>query len=259
MATIHIASAGVVPPLLSARDALYLDFDGTLTDIAPRPDAVAIAQTLPPLLDALRMLLGGAVAIVTGRRLDDIDTWLAPLRLAGAGLHGAELRRTPDADSFEHRVPAAPLIARSLMERFGSDPRLIVENKGASVALHFRAAPERGDECAAAMAELAAAHGLGAIAGKMVVEARPPGVDKGSAIRALASDPPFRGRRPVFVGDDVTDEDGFAAVQAEGGVGIKVGERTGAAHYNCADVGAVHAWLDASLLHLRQSPRRIHG
>lgn len=253
------ASAGVVPPLLTARDALYLDFDGTLTDIAPRPDAVAIAQSLPPLLDALRMHLGGAVAIVTGRRLDDIDIWLAPLRLAGAGLHGAELRRTPDADSHEHRVPAAPLLARSLLERFGSDPRLLVENKGASVALHFRAAPERGDECSAAMTELATAHGLATVAGKMVVEARPPGIDKGGAIRALASHPPFRGRRPVFVGDDVTDEDGFAAAQAAGGIGIKVGAPAGSARYNCGDVGAVHAWLDASLLHLRKSPGSVHG
>ncbi|MEQ1438960.1 trehalose-phosphatase [Fontimonas sp. SYSU GA230001] len=255
MAKTHDASAGVVPPLLSARDALYLDFDGTLTDIAPHPDAVTIARQLPALIDALRTHLDGAVAIVTGRRLDDIDTWLAPLRLVGAGLHGAELRRTPTGDSVEHRSPEVPVVARSLLDRFGADSRLLVENKGASVALHFRSAPERARECTAAMRALATTHGLVTIAGKMVVEARAPGIDKGRAILALASAPPFQGRRPVFVGDDVTDEDGFAAVQASGGFGIKVGDCETRARYRCADVDAVHHWIEACVQHLNEPDR----
>lgn len=245
-----------MPPLLTAGDALYLDFDGTLTDIAPRPDAVVISRELPSLLDALRTQLDGAVAIITGRRLDEIDTWLAPLRLAGAGLHGAELRRGPDADSSEHRSPAIPLIAKSLVQRFGDDPRLIVENKGASVALHFRAAPARADECITALTELAQTHGLGTVLGKMVVEARPPGIDKGVALRALAAHPPFSRRRPVFVGDDVTDEAGFTAVNADGGFGVKVGDGITGARYRCHGVDSVHAWLAASLVHLQQGTTR---
>ncbi len=248
-----IAGEGMVP-LLAAGDALYLDFDGTLTDIAPRPDAITIATELPELLATLCTQLDGAVAIVTGRRLDDIDTWLAPLRLAGAGLHGAELRRAPEADSSEQRVPAAALIAKALRAQFGADPRLIVENKGASVALHFRAAPERADDCRRALAALAAEHGLELIHGKMVVEARRPGIDKGTAIRSLAAQAPFRGRRPVFVGDDVTDEAGFAAVQADGGVGIKVGPGDSAARHRCTDVAAVHRWLRAGIAQLRAAP-----
>lgn len=246
------AGEGVVPPLLTARDALYLDFDGTLTDIAPRPDAVVIARDLPGLLGSLRERLGGAVAIITGRRLDDIDTWLSPLRLAGAGLHGAELRRAPDADSSEHRVPAVAAIAKALMQRFGDDRRLLIENKGASVALHFRAAPECAQDCAAAMTELASAHGLAVLPGKMVVEARPPGIDKGKALRSLAAHAPFSRRRPVFVGDDLTDEAGFAAVQSAGGVGVKVGDGASGARYRCSDVAAVHAWLRASAEELQR-------
>lgn len=249
-------SEDVVPPLLTAGDALYLDFDGTLTDIAPRPDAVTIARELPQLLETLRMHLDGAVAIVTGRRLDEIDTWLAPLRLAGAGLHGAELRRGPDTDSSEHRTPAVPIIAKILQQRFGDDSRLIVENKGASVALHFRAAPTRAEECIEALTELARAHGLDIVLGKMVVEARPPGIDKGVALRALAAHPPFSRRRPVFVGDDVTDEAGFAAVHADGGFGVKVGDGATAARYRCHGVDGVHTWLEASLIHLQQDTTR---
>lgn len=249
-------SEDVVPPLLTAGDALYLDFDGTLTDIAPRPDAVTISRELPQLLEALRTQLDGAVAIVTGRRLDEIDTWLAPLRLAGAGLHGAELRRGPDTDSSEHRTPAVPIIAKALQQRFGADSRLIVENKGASVALHFRAAPARAAECIEALTELAQVQGLDIVLGKMVVEARPPGIDKGVALRALATHPPFSRRRPVFVGDDVTDEAGFAAVHADGGFGVKVGDGATAARYRCHGVDGVHAWLEESLIHLQHDTAR---
>lgn len=245
-----------MPPPLSASDALYLDFDGTLTQIAPRPDAVVVARALPPLLDTLRDRLDGAVAIVTGRRLDDIDSWLAPLRLAGAGLHGAELRTAPDADSREHRLPQIAIVAKALMQRFGDDQRILVENKGASVAVHFRAAPERGDECAAALGELAAVHALALVPGKMVVEARPPGVDKGAALHALAAQPPFSGRRPVFVGDDVTDEAGFAAAQAADGFGVKVGDGPSTARYHCTDVADVHRWLQASADALDPGARR---
>lgn len=251
MATTH--EAGVAPPLLSVGDALYLDFDGTLTDIAPRPDAVAVAQTLPPLLEALRARLDGGVAVITGRRLDDVDTWLAPLRLAGAGLHGAELRSRPDADSREHREPAIALLAQTLQRRFADDSRVVIENKGASLALHFRAAPERAQECASALERLATTHGLKIIHGKMVLEVCPSGIDKGAALRALAAHPPFRRRRPVFVGDDITDEAGFAAAHADGGHGVKVGAGVSVARHRCPDVDAVHAWLRASLIHLERS------
>ena len=235
------------PPLLDRSAALYLDFDGTLADIALRPDGVVVREPLPALLAAMSARLGGAVAVITGRRLADVDALLAPLCLPGAGLHGAELR--PDAGHVIRMPAPAALgaLADTLRERFGTDGRLIVEDKGAAVALHFRLAPEREAECVAAMRALAAAAGLDVIAGSRVVEARPRGVDKGGALRALASAAPFAARRPVFVGDDVTDEDGFRAAAALGGHGIKVGAGATAARYRILEVPEVHAWMRTSM------------
>ena len=239
------------PPLLSADCALYLDFDGTLVELAPTPDALRPEPGLVALLSDLQELLDGAVAVVSGRRLESIDRWLAPLRLRGAGLHGAQLRLQPEQpDDAAATAEVARLVAE-LHAHYVSDPRILVEDKLGTVALHFRLAPERAEECSALMRRLAAAHGLDVVSGHAVIEARPRGVNKGAGLHRLDEVAPFAGRRPVFAGDDVTDEDAIRVAQALGGVGVRVGSGASAARYRLADVAAVHHWLQASVDHLR--------
>lgn len=236
------------PPLLSATAALYLDFDGTLADIALHPDEVVVREPLPELLLALRERLAGAVAVVTGRRLAAVDAMIAPARLAGSGLHGAELRTDGGAEAALSADPvAAGPLAAALAARFAGDPRIYVEDKGAGVSLHYRRAPERAAECEEAMRELAPQERFDVSTGRRVVEARPRGADKGAALAALAKRPPFAGRKPVFVGDDVTDEDGFHAAERLGGYGVKVGPGPTAARYRINQVREVHEWLHESL------------
>lgn len=236
------------PPLLSGMAALYLDFDGTLADIAPHPDEVVVSEPLPQLLLALRERLAGAVAVVTGRRLAAVDAMIAPARLAGSGLHGAEFRADGASAAQTSADPAgAGPLARALRDRFADDPRIYVEDKGAAVSLHYRRAPEREQECREAMRTLAPPGRFDLTEGSRVVEARPRGADKGAALAELARRPPFAGRRPVFVGDDVTDEDGFRAAERMGGYGVKVGPGATAARYRIAEVGRVHDWLRESL------------
>lgn len=231
------------PPPLTADSALYLDFDGTLVELAPTPDAVRPPCGLPALLADLQRLLGGALALISGRRLESIDRYLRPLRLPGAGLHGAQLRRSGDGGAEDPRLPAPAPLLRALQAHFGDDPRVLIENKGAAVALHYRLAPERAAECEQRLRSLAHQHGLDVISGHAVVEARPVGIDKGVGLRRLAEMAPFAGRRPVFVGDDRTDEDAIAAAQSLGGCGVRVGAADTQAHYRLDDVAAVHRWL----------------
>jgi trehalose 6-phosphate phosphatase len=244
------------PPLLPAQAALYLDFDGTLAGFAPHPDGVTVDESLPALLSGLRERLGGAVALVTGRRLASLDALIAPDRFPGAGLHGLELRRQPGATVRADDTAEAGTLLRKLQERFAEDPRIVVEDKGPAVALHYRRARARADECIAAMRELVAGTDLQVIEGHAVVEARPPGIDKGGALRSLSAQPPFAGRQPVFVGDDATDEDGFHAAALLGGYGVKVGQGTSAARYRIEAVEDVHAWLRASLAALAKESAR---
>lgn len=233
-------------PPVSDRVALFLDFDGTLVDLAPTPDGITVAPELPDLLARLVARTGGAVAVVSGRKVADIDRWLN-VPLAAAGMHGLEHRATPGGP-VEHR-PVSPQMD-VLRRRVNAFPFLgetvHVEDKGGGLAVHFRAAPERQGEVTAAMdhavADLADLH---LVAGKMVVEAKGRGIDKGAALVSFMSHAPFAGRTPVFIGDDVTDEDGIRAALAAGGFGIKVGEGDSAARYRLDGVPAVHDWLAA--------------
>ncbi len=239
-----------VPPLLPLQAALFLDFDGTLAEIASRPEAVTTPPGLAELLTRLQRSLHDAVAVVTGRPLEVVHSYLHPAQLHGAGLHGAELSlrgRPPRLNSFD----LSPL-AEVLRTSFGDDQRLILEDKRATVALHFRLAPERAAECIEAMQRHALPLGLEIIHGKAVVEACPPGINKGWAIAQLMAEPPFAGRQPVFVGDDATDEDGFAYVAATGGTAVKVGAAPSRAPFYLADVTAVYTWLEDSLQHMEQ-------
>jgi trehalose 6-phosphate phosphatase len=237
------ASQSSTPLPLPDRIAIFTDFDGTLVDIAPTPDAVAPPAGLAEELEALSEAVHGAFAIVTGRPLASIDHFLAPASLPVAGSHGAERRRadgsldTPDVSLGE----AAAAIARALAPLGLEHRALIIESKPAGVALHYRQAPELAELCLNAMTKLVAAHpDFMVLRGKMVIEARPRRFSKGEAMRAFMQESPFVGRMPLFIGDDVTDEDGFVAAQAMGGVGLKLGAGDTVARLRIPDVAAVH-------------------
>jgi trehalose 6-phosphate phosphatase len=225
--------------ILSPACALFLDFDGTLVDIAPEPGAVVIPSGLVPTLSALQNYLGGAVAVVSGRPIREIDQFLRPLHLPVAGVHGAERRAADGAvDRMPpHALDAVERAASVLAMRY---PELLVEHKDRSIAVHYRQAPRLEAECLEAMQEaVSRSPGLVLLRGKMVVEAKPGAATKGSAIEAFLREEPFAGRTPVFVGDDVTDEGGFAAVQRLGGLGVKVGEGPTVAWQRLSHPGAL--------------------
>jgi trehalose 6-phosphate phosphatase len=228
--------------------ALFLDFDGTLAEIAERPDEVSVHPPLPSTLAAVSGALDGALAIVSGRPLLQIDALLAPLTLPVAGLHGLE-RRDAGGHVVRADAPAGELKSarRALADFVRGAPGLVLEDKGLTLALHFRQAPERCVECRRAV-DRVLANGSGALhllEGKMVYEIKPAAIDKGRAIAAFLGEPPFAGRVPVFAGDDVTDEDGFALVNGRGGVSIRVGDGTATrAGWRAASVGEFLDWLD---------------
>jgi trehalose 6-phosphate phosphatase len=227
--------------------ALFLDFDGTLVELAERPDSIRVPSDLRGLLERLANRIGGRIAIVSGRSIADLDRHSGPLEIAVAGSHGLELR-LPGRDSTG--PPVSPALAAAGLEvaRFArSNSGLLVEEKPAGIALHYRQAPELADEVALFAARLAAATGLRLQQGKMVAELLPPGRDKGDAVRLLMKEPSFAGARPLFVGDDLTDEDAFEAAAELGGAGILVGPpRETAARWRLDGVAAVAAWLAAA-------------
>lgn len=232
-----------LPVLASLGTALFLDFDGTLADLAPQPDAVRIAGDLVPLLRQLSSHLGDALAVVSGRGLHDLDAFLSPLRLPTAAEHGAQ-RRLADGRVVGVAPPdLAPIIrsASALAERHAG---LRLEIKTAAVALHYRHAPELEALCLHVMSEAATrTRGVELLHGKFVFEIKPAGVSKGTAIAAFMREAPFAGRVPVFAGDDVTDEAGFSVVQSLGGFAIKVGEGPTLADHRCASPTALRQWL----------------
>ncbi len=235
------------PPLLKPDSALFLDFDGTIVAFAQQPDGVEIEPRLPGLLERLRERHGGALAIVTGRPLAALDSFLPGTRYAAAGLHGLEWRLAVGKTHRSGNPAGARRIVEALEERFGSDRRVLIEDKGAAVAVHYRRAPREAAACLAALRELATPPEFEILHGHFVVEARPRGVNKGAAVKALLRHAPFAGRRPVYVGDDRTDEDGFRAALVLGGHGVKVGPEPTEARYRIPSVAAVHEWLAASL------------
>ena len=209
--------------ILIPSSALFLDFDGTLVDIAPQPDEVIVPSGLVPALESLSQYLGGAIALISGRPIGQIDQYLQPLQLPAAGVHGAE-RRSANGEVTFVATHSLHLVQDTVAALVARHPGLRVENKRGSIALHFRQAPELEHECVEAMkAAIEDSPGLTLLRGKMVVEAKPGGASKGHAIEAFMQEVPFAGRTPVFVGDDITDEVGFATVQRLRGLGVKVG------------------------------------
>jgi trehalose 6-phosphate phosphatase len=210
--------------ILNPSCALFLDFDGTLVDIAPQPESVIVPSGLVGALTVLNQYLGGALALISGRPIEQIDAFLHPLRLPAAGVHGAERRSAAGEITLLSAHPLQ-LVEEAALALVARHPRLRIENKRGSIALHYRQAPELEHECLAAMqAAVEASPGLTLLRGKMVFEAKPGGASKGHAIEAFMQEAPFAGRCPVFVGDDFTDEVGFATVQRLEGLGVKVGE-----------------------------------
>jgi trehalose 6-phosphate phosphatase len=246
----------MTPPALDSKAALFIDVDGTLLEIAPRPELVRVPPEVPPLLERLSRQRGGALALVSGRRIADLDRLVRPWRGAAAGLHGAE-RRRPDgravegADSPDELAALADLDRlRPLLREIAAELQGVwLEDKGTNLALHYRAAPEKEDEILDRAGRLMRETGnrLRLIAGKMVVELQTRRYNKGNAIAAFLAEPPFLDRPPVFLGDDTTDEDGFAEVNRRGGFSIRVGPPSVAttAVYALPSVAAALAWLGA--------------
>jgi len=210
--------------ILHPSCALFLDFDGSLVDIAAQPEAVIVPSGLVGTLESLNRYLGGALALISGRPIEQIDAFLEPLRLPVAGVHGAERRGADGSMTLlsTHPLEQVEEVAQALAARH---PQLRVENKRGSIALHYRQAPELEDLCLETMqAAVEESPGLTLLRGKMVAEAKPGGASKGRAIEAFMQEAPFAGRTPVFVGDDITDEVGFSTVQRLQGLGVKVGD-----------------------------------
>jgi len=233
--------------ILQPSCALFLDFDGTMVDLAPQPNAVHVPQPLIRVLQEMHDYLQGAVAVISGRPIEQIDGFLRPLRLAVAGVHGTERR---GADGQLHLLDTHPLdhVEESACNLAAHNPGLLVENKRGSIALHYRQRPDLEDLCLRTMQQAvdeSAGHTL--LRGKMVVEAKPDGASKGGAIESFLAEPPFAGRRPVFVGDDITDEVGFSTVQRLGGLGIKVGEGATVAWRRLPDPLTLRQELEAAL------------
>jgi trehalose 6-phosphate phosphatase len=231
--------------------ALFLDVDGTLLGFQGRPEDVHLHPSLRETLAALAARLDRAVALVSGRTLADLDRIQAPLRLPAAGLHGLELR---DADGHvDHGLEGTALdhLRAGLRAFVARHEPLWLEDKGRALAVHYRAAPELHQtvlDAVNGLCQREEPHTLAVLDGKMVCEVKPRHADKGSAITSFMGRAPFAGRVPVFLGDDVTDEDGFRAVNDLGGLSIRVGKTDGGrpthATYALADEPAVEEWLD---------------
>lgn len=245
----------LTPDLPDRASALFFDFDGTLVDLAARPDAVQVEPQVPELLARLGGLVGGAVAVVSGRPLAEIDHHLGlPQRLSVAGVHGAERR---GADGLVRRIAVPPLdLALSPVHALlNGHPALLLERKPCAVALHYRQAPELEDACVAAMSEaMRRCEGMALMRGKMVVELKPRRASKAAAVRSFLDERPFRHRRPWFFGDDVTDEGAFELVQSLGGVAVKIGAGETLAAHHLPDPAAMRDWLARAADHLAGVP-----
>ncbi len=237
-------SLGILSKAEPSR-ALFLDIDGTLLALAATPTGVTVDRDLKQTLGELHAATGGAIALISGRRIGEVDSLFAPLRLPTAGQHGVE-RRDGSGVVHRHTSPShrfdaiktrlAPLLARH--------PALLLEDKGLTLAIHYRQVPSLGGHLHRLLREwVNSAQAFRLQPGKMVLEILPTGNDKGISIMEFMSERPFRGRVPVFLGDDVTDEYGFSVVNAMNGYSIKVGPGRSAARWRLRNAHAVCSWL----------------
>jgi trehalose 6-phosphate phosphatase len=246
-------TTGSIRPLpASSRDvarwALFLDIDGTLLDIAPSPYAVVVPEGLCTTLSMLRDRLGGALALISGRALSNIDSLFQPLRLPAAGQHGAEIRLASGDVARVWVSPGALHALRQEVDRAVADlPGILVERKSMGIAVHYRQVPEVSGELARRLSDVLARQrrGFHMMCGKFVFEVKPSDADKARTVEAFMRHDPFVGRIPVFVGDDRTDEDGFAAATRLGGHAVGVGTTPpGMVGYRLGSASEVRAWLE---------------
>lgn len=232
-------------PVPYADWALFLDFDGTLVELAATPDAIEVPLELPALLSRLGTCYSGALAILTGRSLNDLDRYLASPSWPAAGQHGAEIRRVAGGERFLCDTDVLDAARAELTGFVAHHAGILVEDKGASIALHYRGVPEaQWAVKSTTQALVRASQGaLESIAGKALYEVRPAGANKGDALRSFLEVPPFSGRKPLVIGDDQTDEAAFEAALGLGGYAIKVGSGSTAAPLGLDDSAAVRCWL----------------
>ena len=245
MAELAILAA---PPALAdlcaaGKIAIFLDFDGTLVEIADTPDGIDVPGRLAQELESLSEFLGGRLALVSGRALDNIELHIGETVLAKAGSHGASRLTAEGVRLGEEPLPL-PDPAMEELREFARSGSFDLEIKQHGAAIHYRSMPEREGEARIFAKELADRHGLALKYGKCVVELVQPGSGKDGAVHAFMQEETFAGATPVFIGDDITDEDGFRAAAELGGFGIIVGERTETlAKYRLETVRDVHRWL----------------
>ncbi|WP_164738125.1 trehalose-phosphatase [Frigidibacter oleivorans] len=235
------------PPGLDPRgDAIFLDFDGTLVEIAPTPDAVEIPQGMADLLNRLHDASEGALALVSGRAIADLAGFLPGYRGPIIGSHGAEARGLPTLAAADGAAQdLAPLHAR--FADFAAPRGLLAEPKPHGAAIHFRGNPEAEDEARAFVEEvLADWPDLKIQPAKMAFELKPKSASKDIALRRIADEPPFAGRRPVYAGDDATDEPAIGWAQQAGGLGVKIGDGASQARHRLAGPAEVLVWLRAA-------------
>ena len=233
-------------PSAPPQQALFLDLDGTLVEFRDDPAAVHAGSALCNAVAACSLRLGGALALVSGRSIADLDVSLAPHRLPAAGLHGLERRDAAGKRHVPHILSDALVMARKCIgATLLDDPCVSIEDKGIALAIHYRGAPERSTMIRAIAQQILADIGptYRLLEGSDVVELLPKEASKGNAVRAFMAEAPFTGCRPVFVGDDLTDLEGFRAAREMGGFGIAVGPRVDA-EYRLEDVAEVLRWLD---------------
>lgn len=245
MARMAAAHPRPPPPPINGTHALFLDVDGTLLEFASHPDDVRVPAALGQVLAQLQHRLQGAVALVSGRPLEGLDTLFHPLRLPAVGLHGLELRNGGNGEPAPVAPPALATVLARARAFAAHRPGIVVEDKGSNIGLHWRNAPMQ-EAAVRRFAEdaLEGLRGYRLQLGNQVAELRPRGADKGDAIAALVEQAPFRGRTPVFAGDDLTDEHGFAVVNDRAGISVLVGGREpSAARHGLADIAAVMEWL----------------
>jgi trehalose 6-phosphate phosphatase len=237
----------VLKTLRPEEAALFLDFDGTLAEIVERPGDVTVPERNLASLAHLNQRLSGALAIVTGRDVGTVDAFLAPLKFAVSGVHGFEARRPGrDIERLEADLDALERVSERLARFRDKNEGLLLEHKPASVSLHYRQRPDLDGQARAAVdAAVAEETGVKVLPGKMVLEIKAHGGDKGAAVEFFMVEAPFAGRAAIFIGDDVTDEAAFRAVNARGGVSIKVGGGATEAHYRLASPAEVTRWLEA--------------
>ncbi|KAK46938.1 trehalose phosphatase [Caballeronia jiangsuensis] len=236
-----------LPDSLSlAETAFFFDFDGTLVELASTPDGIFVPRSVPDILAALRRATNGAVAVVSGRGIDNIDSFLQMPDLPVAGMHGAERRDSNgDVQRIGFNDERLLRMEHALEKVVSANPGMLLEIKGAALALHYRNAPDREPAARVATEKLVAEYADAYVLqpGKMVYEIKPKDVDKGRAVRAYMSEPPFTGRKPVFIGDDLTDEKGFAVVNEFDGLSVKIGPGDTVARSRIESVELLLDWL----------------